>query len=493
AKFTQKGSIKLEVNLLKIIDNQSFIEFVIKDSGKGIGPAYLNKIFTPFTQEDSSINRKYGGTGLGMSIVKKLTELMNGSIKIESTEGQGTTVTVVLPLEHSKQTQLHIDTTNYKKLAGKLVMALDDNENSLEMLRKFCYRSKMECLTFSKPLLLLECLTNKTAIPDVFFLDLTLSDMDGNQLLEEIKTKATYKDIPAIAMASNAFKAATKIARENHFSAFMPKPLFKDNFLKITYNVLFNTRPDNRPQELPLHTTPTKSLGKRILVAEDNIFNQALIKKQLTNLDHLFEVVNSGAEVIEILKKRPSSFDLILMDLQMPNVDGLEATKWIRGAGIKIPIIGLSAHALKQYEEEAIKIGMNDYLTKPCNTIDLKNKLNKYLKAPSSHTIPSTAKEEINQEIYDLFLETTNEKLQAFPSYLQGKDFKNLQFLGHNLKGNAKQVGHAELARIGEEIEKKAKDKDLETLHTLYQELYDYFIKHNLLISKFQLDSTKSV
>lgn len=376
-KFTQEGEVVFKVEVDHQIGSEISLHFMVEDSGIGIPTEKLEKIFDSFTQADGSTTRKFGGTGLGTSISKMLVELMGGKIWVESPnpnfawsqQNPGAVFHFVLPFKIDKnQSDQELNNENLKDLKALLV---DDHKTNILLLKKTLHNwgiNTEEALNVSEALKILEENPN---------LDLIIAD---RQVLEQ-KEKEFIAKIRIIAPLTKTILLIpeNKISSKKEISIFdriIHKPVKHSTLFTSIYD-LFSL------PEAPgagIQNKPKKeSTVNRVLLVEDNLINQKIAEKMLTRLGCISVIANNGQEALDILTEGKDSFDFILMDVQMPVLNGLDATKKIRSKGLNIPIIAMTANVLKGDREICLEAGMNDYIGKPVTIDDLSNVVQKWI------------------------------------------------------------------------------------------------------------------
>ncbi|HUV07880.1 MAG TPA: response regulator [Spirochaetia bacterium] len=535
-KFTSEGEILLSVKpSAPIKDNHKKnkipIRFSIIDTGIGIPDDKREKLFTSFSQIDSSTSRKFGGTGLGLSISKDLTELMGGKIGVESEEGAGSAFWFVLPLETSKRNGGPA-IKKVPELEGLRVLVVDDNRTVRKVLVN--YLSTWGCITSEtrngdEALGTLRDASARSESYNLALIDSRLPGIDGWQLAGEISSDRSINSTKLILLTpagKSGDEAKMKLLR--WFDGYLNKPVrasqLRDSMIRVT------------GQSLDLETVeqgevPAESIGPGakdvdILIAEDNVVNQALFKTILEKMGYRIQVANDGLEAVAQVKKK--SFDLIFMDIQMPNMNGREAAEAIRKLDKVTPIIAVSANAIKEEMQRALDAGMNDFITKPFKKKDLVPVILKWLKGkaqsverettnadaslPAAEGVLETpsvqgtktaprapifdfrkavetfmGKEDVVIKVLKVFMEKVEGEINQLKKALLAEDFEAVRKLAHSIKGSAwnlevKRLGDhaADLENAGRQKVKVQAYVSLKEIIRDFQELQE-FVKENLL------------
>jgi PAS domain S-box-containing protein len=380
-KFTEGGEVVLTVRSSPHLDTEKCtIHFAVRDTGIGISPEQIRHIFHPFRQADSSTTRRYGGTGLGLTICDKLIRLMNGAIEVKSVPGKGSCFSFNIEAgaavsdddDESLQTDL-------PALRGKQVLVVDDNETNRCILEKHLRLWGATPVMASTGFEALVILENHSPF-SLALLDMFMPGMDGLELARAIRERPAFYDLPLIMLTSSM--GHDDEFRKIDFSAVLFKPLKPAVFCKTLINTF--TRPTGRNEaarEREKTSVEDEARPLRILVAEDNRVNQRVCLLLLKKLGYSADLTVDGEEALHAVEK--SAYDVVLMDVQMPKMDGLAATREICRRwpeGVRPYIIGVSAHALPEERARALDSGMNDYLAKPIHIDELRYAL---LKVPS--------------------------------------------------------------------------------------------------------------
>ncbi|MCJ7582114.1 MAG: PAS domain S-box protein [Candidatus Aminicenantes bacterium] len=376
-KFTDQGEIAISVNEEERTEDDIKLHISVTDSGIGISPANQLTIFESFSQANGTMTRKYGGTGLGLAISSQLVELMGGEIWIESQLGQGSSFHFTFCLKLQKVKKPSMMPLELKSLNNLSVLVVDDNATNRLLLDKMLHNWKMKPQTVSSGKLVLNILekAEKTDSPfKLVIIDAHMPDLDGFSLAEEINKLPHFQDIKMIMLTSAGMPGDAARCRKLGCSAFLTKPVNQSDLLDAIMLTLHPSKKSRVQTQLitkySLHETP---LHTRILLAEDNEINQKLAVRLLEKKGYRVTVANNGQEAFSIWENEP--VDLILMDVQMPIMDGLEATMAIRKkeakTGKHVPIIAMTAHAMLKDKKKCFDSGMDLYLSKPLNSKEL--------------------------------------------------------------------------------------------------------------------------
>ena len=365
-KFTEKGEVVVSVSGQLQDNYKCLLNFSVKDTGLGIPLDRQKKLFQSFTQVDSSTTRKYGGTGLGLAISKQLSELMGGTMWLESTgiPGEGTTFHFTILTELSVEKE---DQNDLSALSNKKVLIVDDNKTNRDILIKQTFSLGMVPNGIASGPEAIELL-EKGASFDLAVLDYHMPEIDGIELAEQLRKIPACKKIPFILLSSYVHR--DKKDNLSNFAATLTKPIKFSNLQKVLITVFKQKNSilyeqDNK-STIKLDTEIGKNYPLHILLAEDNIVNQKVALRFLEKLGYHSDIAFNGIEVLEALKRQ--DYDVILMDVQMPDMDGEQTTLEIRKnfPYEKQPrIIAMTANALKSDHDRYLSIGMDDYIVKP--------------------------------------------------------------------------------------------------------------------------------
>jgi CheY-like chemotaxis protein/HPt (histidine-containing phosphotransfer) domain-containing protein len=471
------------------------IKLSVQDTGVGIAPKALGVIFDAFTQADGSTTRKFGGSGLGLTISRQLVKLMHGEIGVESALGKGSIFWLVLPFGKQPALNYASDIPGYPELALRRVLVVDDKATSRQILQQQLRRLKMIDLYTESGREGLSLLRQHAAAGtpiDVAIIDLDTADLDGLTMAQSIQADPVVRSTRLIILAPLHRRLSTSVMQTTGISACIPKPVRQSRLFDVLVDVLSNEQsgdPEStgaRPEGPGprRHGTPlTEIKAVRVLVAEDNIVNQRLALRQLRKLGYYADAVSNGHEVLQALGT--VRYDIILMDCQMPEMDGYEVSAAIRRqqtGGPRPYIIALTANALQGDRERCLQAGMNDYLTKPLQLTDLENTLQRALlrvqpvrraRGPGGspegldtldpailaglRELRSAENPDPLRELVDLFLKDARPRVQKLALTLTAKDWATLASTAHTLKGSANNLGAKRLASLLANLEIQAK------------------------------------
>ncbi|MDY7032997.1 MAG: PAS domain S-box protein [Thermodesulfobacteriota bacterium] len=382
SKFTESGEIEISLDLEEDCDDKVKLHVSIRDTGIGIPRENFLEIFEAFKQIDGSSTRRYGGTGLGLSISKKLAHLMNGNVWAESNVGNGSIFHFAAWFQKAEVKQQKMPLA--VSLSEKRMLIVDDNRTNLEIMTHIIESVGMHAgtlMTSEEVIPTLQHALNHETPFDLCGIDIQMPGIDGFKLAQKIRNfNSRIKNIPLIALSSIK-DSEGKQFMEAGFDGFLLKPIYRHELIHMMKKLL-GEESDTRSEDHRETIVTRRSLQEekkhsiRILVAEDNLVNQRFAKKILEKAGYHVELACNGQDAVDRYSKEPANFNLILMDVQMPKLDGLEATRLIRAKELefvgdnskyttRIPIIALTAHAMKGDREKCLEAGMDDYTTKP--------------------------------------------------------------------------------------------------------------------------------
>lgn len=386
-KFTESGAVTVRLESQNRGGDITMLHCRVTDTGIGIPSEQHAHLFDAFTQADSSTTRRFGGTGLGLAICRRLAEVMGGDVGVESTPGAGSTFSFRVPVQARPSARR--EPPRLAALEGRHVLAVDDHPINRELFESQLHAWRMGVTAVASGADALEALDG--AAPDAFdaaIIDLHMPDVDGLDLARRIRARPQWASLPLILATSVVNRGDGKVAERAGFAGYLTKPIREAN-LHQCLATLFSYRrdPTGEHEIITVHSLAEDRRQRRgrILVAEDNPVNQLVAVRQLDKLGYRADVVADGREAIDAVTT--IAYDLVLMDCQMPEVDGYEATRIIRaspGPEHRIPIVAMTANAMAGDREKCIAAGMNDYIPKPVRPDDLRDMLTRWVVHPPS-------------------------------------------------------------------------------------------------------------
>ena len=494
-KFTDRGEIVVRTTIQAQTDKSVTAQLSVQDSGIGIAAEKLDHVFEAFSQADTSTTRKYGGTGLGLTISNRLVELMGGHLWVESELGVGSTFHFTLALGIDASDPVAVVPA---RLRGRRVLVVDDNAVNREIFVRQVARWGMTATTAASGEQA-QVMLNTEASPDVMLLDVHMPGMDGFTLVAWIKAQPALRAVPIIILSSGPQRGDAERCRTLGVSAYFSKPI-ADNELEAAIANVLGTSAGTGAGTGAGATGPSSDLLTRhqlreharvltVLLVEDNPVNQQLGIRLLEKWGHRVILAVNGQEAVDkVLASEP--IDVVLMDMQMPVMSGLEATQRIRQLETerqqpRLPIIAMTANAMQGDREACLAAGMDDYLAKPIKVADLAAKLGPYagtsgaeatMQAMPAPTFDySAALKGMDAEIIEIisqaFQDHYRSELDALRQAIAVGDVAEARRHAHGLKGTLAAFGAQPAERRAAEMESLAKVGDLSRFNELYQGL----------------------
>lgn len=431
-KFTETGSILVKVELSETYDKRSRIHFVIKDTGIGMTAEQINHLFVAFSQGDNSITRKFGGTGLGLTISKLLVEMMDGEIFVESQLGIGSTFAFTAEFTRQKDEQQRHPATPID-IVGLKVLIVDDNQLSREILTEQLLSFRLEPTSVNSGAMALREL-ERAALDkpyDLVLMDWRMPGMDGIETAKMMRRSNKLGHIPLTIMVTAFDQESIALQAENAgIKAFLLKPISPSLLFDTIMQVLGREVPAAlrmKPLQKSFLNSNQELKGAKVLLVEDVVLNQQVATEILESAGITVEIANNGQEAVDATQK--ANYDAILMDIQMPVMGGYAATRLIRDdkKNVTLPIIAMTAHAMQGARDECLAAGMNDYISKPIDPEYLFTTLRRWIQ-PVVH---ETHKKSIPKPQPTI----TQQVEIPFPTNLPGVDLQSgLQRLNENKK-----------------------------------------------------------
>jgi PAS domain S-box-containing protein len=387
-KFTDVGEVVVRVATVPPTSSgPDWVRFEVSDTGVGIDPDDLTRLFEPFSQADVSTTRRFGGTGLGLAICTQLVELMGGVIDARSELGRGSVFAFVLPLEPGASGGMETP-PQLESLRGKHVVVVDDNATNRTILEEYLHSWGMTSTSYERGDAALAGMRHGRP-PDLAVLDYQMPEMDGLELARRISSDPALVGVPMVLLTSAAQRGDAGAAASAGISGYLTKPVRSSQLYNVLATVFTGARPADGRVARPLvtlHTMPPEGGERlRLLLAEDNQVNQTVAVRMLERLGFQVDVVADGAAAVDAVRSGPDVYAGVLMDCQMPGVDGYEATAQIRadeGIGRRTPIIAMTAGAMTGDRERCLAAGMDDYLSKPVRPEELETLLRRWVPIP---------------------------------------------------------------------------------------------------------------
>ena len=476
-KFTDEGEVVVSVDASTAGGGQAQVRFAVRDTGIGIAPENVASVFQEFTQADSTMTRRYGGTGLGLAISQRLVRLMGGELAVESTVGTGSVFSFTLPFP--VEAAAHRP-TGVATLTGRKMLIVDDNQSNRRILREMLGAEGVavdEAATATEGLDAIRRAVQRKAPYDLAILDVQMPDMDGFTLAATVRKEKAIKRTNLLMLTSAGQRGDGERCRELGIRGYLTKPMSRADLLEALGTVLAETDRTETPEVVTRHTIAESRRALRVLLAEDNPVNQQVAVAMLVKRGHEVHVAANGREAVEAVRER--DYDVVLMDIQMPELDGFEATAAIRALdkGKQLPIIGLTAHALSGERERCLSRGMSDYLAKPFKAHELfalvEAGADGRAVTPAEPRVPAAAPpvdlegfrntlreagaEQALYSIVDTFVRQGPDRLAALATAAASGDGSEMAKAAHIFRGAAATSGARELAELLERVETSAR------------------------------------
>ncbi len=458
-KFTERGEVLLRVERETLGPDDSMIQFVVRDTGIGIPPDKQRLIFEAFAQADNSTTRRFGGTGLGLTISSRLVGLMQGRIWVESAPGKGSAFHFTVRFGRAKA-GVQPKRTTPVTLRGVPVLIVDDNATNRRVLDQTLSAWGMKTCVAADGIQAFSALKQGAASQEPIHLVLTdahMPTLDGFRLAEQIKRDRDLAGMMVIMVTSGGQRGDAARCRELGISAYLTKPVRQVDLLEAIVNVLSAKVQDQEKLfVVTRHSLREERRGLRILVAEDNVVNQRLAAHLLQSRGHYVTIANNGREALELYENQV--FDLVLADVQMPEMDGLQLAGAIRekekNTHNHLPIIAMTAYAMKGDRERCLEAGMDAYVSKPINSRQLYETIDGLRRAELQATREGGAKSrqeildeatlrsrfegepELLNDVVRLFLDDFPKLLTAIRAATERGDAQGVEQAAHKLKGS---------------------------------------------------------
>jgi PAS domain S-box-containing protein len=485
-KFTtgENKSIILYINVVREDKNDISLKFCVQDSGIGMSEDEIKHLFEVFTQADGSTTRRFGGTGLGLSICKKIVNLMSGNIWVKSQKDIGSKFYFEVPLKLNPQEEICcIDDKPTKELN---VLIVEDNKISKKILENMIKIRGWHVSSAENSDEAIELIKeyDKREPFDVVLMDWKLKGKDGIDTTKIITHELDIDNVPNVILVT-AYNFDELIINKNSIgvSAFLNKPIIKNQLISTIYDVVENMQ--NLDANNISNTIADELSSIKILVVEDNDINQLLVENLLKSKNIKPTIVSNGKEAIDILSNK--SFDIILMDCQMPIMDGYQATEYIRNTlKLDTPVIALSANAYEDDLKKAKKYGMNDYIVKPIDVEHFFEVISRWI-GSNTHILDYERgialvnnNEAFYKEIIEKFILKMQEFIVDFDKYIKNYDTDSAKKIVHTIKGTSGTIGATGIYNTSIELEKACMDNDIKSIDKFFENIkYEFELLKN--------------
>tara|TARA_R110002096_G_scaffold147671_13_gene307660 strand:+ start:1230 stop:3680 length:2451 start_codon:yes stop_codon:yes gene_type:complete len=481
-KFTVEGEIVVDVSQTAAEgenDEKVELTFSVRDTGIGIKKENLGTIFDPFTQADSSTTRSFGGTGLGLAICDQLANIMGGRLWVESEHGRGSTFYFSVRVRRDHKSQRTLPTpSELETLHALPVLVVDDNETNRKILEEILRNWGMKPILASGAEEALEILDQSTKsgqhIP-IAAIDLMMPKVDGMELARRIQSRKSTPRPRVVMLTSSANPPTSTERRAAGVHRCLTKPVKQSDLFDAITEVLGVAAADPARDAVIVSSPLDPPIRRlRVMLAEDGRINQEVAINMLTQRGHEVVLVENGLEAVKRLETDTVGFDAILMDVQMPVMNGYEATQAIRERGIDIPIIAMTANAMKGDREKCLDAGMDEYIPKPVRSRELFRVLERKVSGgEEDHDSASEdfdAQEFLNQlgdrklaqKLIGFFFEDAAASIEQIQSAFDAEDCDALHAAAHSLKGMLGNFPGAVAHRYATELDDEAKTGNLE-------------------------------
>lgn len=493
-KFTAEGEVRLRATTQTASSGDVRLLIDVSDTGPGIAAEKQHQIFDAFVQADSSATRRFGGTGLGLTITHRLVELMGGTISLDSHPGEGARFSVSIPVRHPLQP---VEAVKIRSMSGLRVLIVDDNGTNREILcnQTSAWGMRADCASDAGEALALARRRASEGTPhDFMVLDWQMPGMDGIDLLDALKRDPLISPATVIMLSSAGDDEVARQARSRGVDCYLTKPVRQDRLLGCLLDARHRSAADATQAAT---STPPRFAGARVLLAEDNYVNQEVAIGMLDLLGCEVDVAEDGQRAVDVFSG--AEYDLVLMDCHMPALDGFEATAAIRDIehrrqSKRVPIVAVTADVQKGVEDKCSQAGMDDYLSKPFDNKSLIAILQRWIPerasdaaapAPadiSGYTPTALLDPQATQKLQQLgeatgrdifgkvariYVGETPTLLDAARTSLSTGDRDGLMRAAHTLKASSANLGAVHVAELAAELEAASRDHDMAQLRAL--------------------------
>ena len=532
-KFTEAGSVTLRVTQEPTTQDGLGLRFELQDTGIGIPEEARQRLFEPFTQEDTSSTRRYGGAGIGLAMCQLLVEALGGTIGVRNADGGGSTFWFTTVFRQVSKGDIS-ETRGRALLNGLRVLVVDDSSMNRTIFSRECKGWGMEPVEAESGPRAVELASSAFAEGsgfDLVLLDMQMPDMNGLQTAQIFKQDPALAGIPLVMLSSASSADGRTEDQSTGIAARLIKPIHQQQLLSCLTGLMADAQTPVLPEPVAPDTpspTPHRSTCRRVLIVEDNMVNQKVALRLLSKLGYEADVANNGAEAVAAVSDRP--YGAVLMDCQMPIMDGFEATREIRrtqGDSMHVPILAMTANGLVSDRKIALSSGMDDYISKPVMPDELRDMLDRWIEPeqdedfrspsvaaedehlapappqmdkpmssldstspvsssePSTDSAPAAVDESVLEELkafqcddgpdiltelIDIFLDDSPPRLAAMSAAMTTSESAVAEAEGHALKSSCAQLGALGLSEICRQIEQAGKQDDIGTAEPLVEQ-----------------------
>ena len=513
-KFTERGEVAVHVTIITLSATEARLHFAVRDSGIGIAPEKIAVVFRPFEQADNTTTRRFGGTGLGLTISAKLVALMNGTIKVDSQVGHGSTFHFDASFGLSDVKARRKPCRGLPNLRGLPVLVVDDNATNRRLLHDLLVSWEMRPYIVDSGAAALAALEKAAAEGRTFtlvLLDCMMPEMDGFAVASFIREHPDYAKATVMMLSSADRQTDVAHCKQIGVDTYLTKPVIQSDLFDAIITALHLRKEKTQEQNAPTVQTTENSLmealGLRILLAEDNPINQKVACAILEKCGHQISIANDGRQALDAIAAE--QFDLVLMDVQMPRMDGLEATRALReregGTGKHLPVIAMTAHALKGDRERCLEAGMDGYLTKPISPDNLAreiaNVIGMRVAGPSTKSV-SVDDSVLDQkrvdglwkmnpdggfllELIEMFRQESPRMMADIREAIDKSDSLALNRTAHLLKGALMTLGGVRAREMAQSLENMGKNGQMKANAGQLEELSKELIQFQQALEKY--------
>jgi CheY-like chemotaxis protein/HPt (histidine-containing phosphotransfer) domain-containing protein len=531
-KFTNQGEVILRISLEEDEEECVYLKFSVVDTGIGIDESKQNLLFQSFTQVDGSISREYGGTGLGLAICRQLAVLMGGDIGVYSKPNKGSEFWFTARFEKTSLTQVFQKTELLPGTSPTVnILVVDDNQTNMHFICSILAQRNTVVRGVSSGKEALDEMDKafiSGSLYKMVIMDKYMPEMDGETLGRTIRLDKRFDDVYLIMMTTFGQRGDVERLKDIGFSAYLTKPVKKNDLLDT---ISFVLGMDRRLEQQPMITRhvirDVRRDNSRILVVEDDLINQHVAVGFIKKLGYGVDVASNGFEAIRMLTE--NTYSLVLMDIQMPGMSGLEATRRIRSgeAGVQDKstiIVAMTANAMRGDRERCTESGMDDYIAKPMTLVGLSEMMEKWIssKSPADIEKKQTSKDTLNtgpsikeitsdntssaedllvfnaedmmnrlagnkdlaQVVIDAFLEDIPRQIVVLRELIESGDVQGAERQSHRIKGAASNVGGDVMHTVAAEMEKMGRNGQLADMSLRYYQLEDEFDRLKCILEK---------